>query len=426
MLHLSCRQWRSGINPPLEQSCTGAVVHTVMADPSSASDDTGEPVAASGEEVLEPAPFGETRPYSRLFLALVVVAMLGSVVMMRIYLPYAREGSRDLLEEGIVLEEVATGLGSPSCLHWHGSDWLLVCDREGRLLALEMNESGGFAGPVELLTGLDRPHGALTWTDPDNGSERLFVTEAGKLTAWDLEADTDPGSWGLGVGDVLVSGIPSGNHQTNAVMAGINGSLLWHSGSTCNVCSEEDVRNAALLEVDPWTGEHSVVASGVRNSYDGTWMDGVGYLFTDNGRDWDGDDYPQEELNLWVAGAAYGWPEDSPDNPSPEGTLGPVATFTPHSSINGIDARPDSSSLPGGNRTVYVTVFGSWNTLIPTGEQLIRIDLVEDSNTSQGWRGVVTVVIDDLPTVLPVRFHPDGDLYFCQYSQGNLLRLSSG
>ena len=382
-----------------------------MAEPSSTSDEVVEPVV-------------ENIPYSRVLLVFAMVAILASVVMMRVYLPYVREGSRDLMEEGIKLEEVATGLGSPSCLHWHDGDWLLVCDREGRLLALEMNDVGEFSDPVELLTGLDRPHGTLTWADPYNGSERLFVSEAGRLTAWDLDSETNPGSWSLGVGDVLVSGIPTGNHQTNAVMPGTNGSLLWHSGSTCNICSEDDVRNAALLEVNPWTGEHSVAVSGVRNSYDGAWMDGVGYLFTDNGRDWDGDEYPPEELNLMVSDAAYGWPDDSPENPSPTGTLGPVATFTPHSSINGIDVRPDTSSLPGGNRTVYVTVFGSWNTLVPNGEQLIRIDLVEDSNSTQGWRGEVTVVIEDLPTVLPVRFHPDGDLYFCQYSQGNLLRLT--
>ncbi len=385
-----------------------------MGDTSGASDETVEPVLAE-----------KNRLPRRLFLVIAVVIMLVSVVMIRIFLPYAREGSRELLEEGIKLEEVATGLGSPSCLHWHDSDWLLVCDRDGRILALEMNDNGNLSDPVELLTGLDRPHGALTWVDTYNGSQRLFVSETGKLTAWDLENGTDPGSWSLGTGDVLVSGIPSGNHQTNSVMPGINGSLLWHSGSTCNICDEDDVRNAALLEVNPWTGGHSVVASGVRNSYDGAWMEGVGYLFTDNGRDWDGDDYPYEELNLLMLDAAYGWPDASPDDPSPTGTLGPVATFTPHSSINGIDVRPDSSSLPGGNRTVYVTVFGSWNALIPTGEQLIRIDLVEDSNSPQGWRGEVTVVIEDLPTVLPLRFHPDGDLYFCQYSQGNLFRLSS-
>ncbi|MDP6098841.1 MAG: hypothetical protein QF566_01545 [Candidatus Thalassarchaeaceae archaeon] len=385
-----------------------------MGDTSGASDETVEPVLAE-----------KNRLPRRLFLVIAVVIMLVSVVMIRIFLPYAREGSRELLEEGIKLEEVATGLGSPSCLHWHDSDWLLVCDRDGRILALEMNDNGNLSDPVELLTGLDRPHGALTWVDTYNGSQRLFVSETGKLTAWDLENGTDPGSWSLGTGDVLVSGIPSENHQTNSVMPGINGSLLWHSGSTCNICDEDDVRNAALLEVNPWTGGHSVVASGVRNSYDGAWMEGVGYLFTDNGRDWDGDDYPYEELNLLMLDAAYGWPDASPDDPSPTGTLGPVATFTPHSSINGIDVRPDSSSLPGGNRTVYVTVFGSWNALIPTGEQLIRIDLVEDSNSPQGWRGEVTVVIEDLPTVLPLRFHPDGDLYFCQYSQGNLFRLSS-
>ena len=92
----------------------------------------------------------------------------------------------------------------------------------------------------------------------------------------------------------------------------------------------------------------------------------MGYLFSDNGRDWEGD-HPNEEINLLVEGAAYGWPDDDPDNAVPLGTLGPVAEWTPHTSLNGMDLRPQSSPLPGLNEsqgfTLYATVYGSWNTL---------------------------------------------------------------
>ena len=33
----------------------------------------------------------------------------------------------------------------------------------------------------------------------------------------------------------------------------------------------------------PPPGDHGVLASGVRNSFDGVWVDGMGYLFSDNG-----------------------------------------------------------------------------------------------------------------------------------------------
>jgi glucose/arabinose dehydrogenase len=220
----------------------------------------------------------------------------------------------------------------------------------------------------------------------------------------------------------LVSGVPAGNHQTNAVMPDGAGALIWHSGSTCNICAEEDPRNAALLRVDPWSGEHQPIATGVRNSYDGTWVPSVGYLFTDNGRDWEGD-HPPEELNLLVEGAAYGWPDDDPDHPVPQGTLGPIAEFAAHSSANGIDLRPSNSSLPGGATTVYVTIFGSWNTIIPVGKEIARVDLIPDPDAPQGWRGEVTIFLTGLATPLPLRFHPQGDLYYAEYAQGELYRI---
>ena len=43
----------------------------------------------------------------------------------------------------------------------------------------------------------------------------------------------------------------------------------------------------------------------MRNSYDGVWVESIGYVFTDNGRDWEGD-HPHEEINLLVEGGDYG------------------------------------------------------------------------------------------------------------------------
>ena len=123
----------------------------------------------------------------------------------------------------------------------------------------------------------------------------------------------------------------------------INGTLVWHSGSTCNApCGGDGAWSARLIGIDPWSMSTWVLAEGVRNSWEGVWVPEVGYVFTDNGKDWQGD-WPPEEINLLLPGAHYGWDESTPDDPVPAGTVGPIGTHTPHSSINGIDLRPNNN-----------------------------------------------------------------------------------
>ena len=263
-----------------------------------------------------------------------------------------------------------------------------------------------------LISGLDRPHD-IAITDSD-----IFVSEAGELSRYAHNGQLEQ----IGNRTTLVSGVPTGNHQTNAVNILPNGTLVWHSGSTCNICVEDDHRNGALLWVNASTGEHGVLASGVRNSFDGVWVPNIGYVFTDNGRDWEGD-HPDEELNLLLEGGDYGWPDDDPSNPVPAGSIAPIASWTPHTSMNGVALRPVHSSLPGGNSTIYATVYGSWNTLLPQGHEIVQIDLDSNNGTVVG---ITSVFAEDVGTPLPIAFHPNGDLYFAVFgSNGKLYKISA-
>ena len=342
----------------------------------------------------------------------IILTIVLLLVARQIY-PYASPGN-NMSIDGFTIERVASGLGGPTCLEWAGEDELLICDRDGDRILL-MNTSNEFTYEV-LVSGLNNPHGVHF----DGAS--LFVSEAGKLSKYAVDEN-----WSTGEKTVLVEGIPVGNHQTNAINALPNGTLIWHSGSTCNVCDEEDSRNAALLWVDGATGDHGILASGVRNSFDGVYVDSMGYLFTDNGRDWDGD-HPPEEVNLLIAGESYGWPDDEVDTPVPEGTIGPVARWTPHTSMNGIDVRPDNAALPGlpdnGGHTVYASVYGSWNTLLPKGHEIVRIDFTpnyDEQGDFSGWDSDVESIATELGTPLPLRFAPDGDLYYATFGGGGTL-----
>ena len=336
-----------------------------------------------------------------------IVSVLVLLLVARQIYPYSSFNT-PTVGDGFEIEVVATNLGGPTCLEWFDDSTLIVCDRDGgQIYALDLNMS-----KTVLVDDLDRPHDVAI-TD-----SHLFVSEAGKLSRYAHDGQLGE----IGNKTTLISNVPTGNHQTNAVNILPNGTLVWHSGSTCNICVEDDPRNGALLWVNGSTGEHGILASGVRNSFDGTWVAGIGYVFTDNGRDWEGD-HPDEELNLLSEGGDYGWPDDDPSNPVPPGSIAPIATWTPHTSMNGVAVRPANSPLPGANSTIYATVYGSWNTILPQGHEIVRIDL--DSSNGKVV-GTTSVFAEDVGTPLPITFHPNGDLYFAVFgSNGKLYKISA-
>ena len=336
-----------------------------------------------------------------------IVFLLVFLLLARQIYPYTSFNSPEV-PDGYEIEVVAKNLGGPTCLEWFDADTLIVCDRDGgQIYTLDLEYHR-----TVLVEDLDHPHD-IAVTDTN-----LFVSEAGTLSRYSHNGQLEK----IQNRTELISGVPTGNHQTNAVNILPNGTLVWHSGSTCNICDEDDQRNAALLWVNGSTGEHGVLASGVRNSFDGVWVPNIGYVFTDNGRDWEGD-HPDEELNLLVEGGDYGWPNDNPSNPRPKGSIAPIATWTPHSSMNGVALRPETSPLPGGNTTVYATVYGSWNSIIPRGHEIVQIDL--DANNGEVI-GTTSVFAEDLGTPLPIAFHPNGDLYFAVFgSNGKLYKITA-
>ncbi len=359
-----------------------------------------------------------------IMFSIFAVSILASLILFRLFHAHLEIPEPQSAVDGMIIEVVIEGIGNPTCLEWYNNLYLLICDRSGNIFSVRYDSTDDkFATPVPILTNLNDPHGVLVWKDSKNESSRLFISERGQLSAWDISNIGDgPSNWGLSERQFLIEGIPAGNHQTNAISASKNDTLIWHSGSTSNADEENDDRNGALLEVNPWTGEHTILASGVRNSFDGCWVPNIGYVFTDNGKDWGGD-FPYEEINLLSPGGNYGWPNTSPDVPIPDGTLGPIAVIQPHASANSIDFRPPNSSLPGGDKTVYVTNYGSWNSVIPVGKEIVRVDFIRDENATMGWRGEVSVVVENLATPLGLAFHQNGDLYWGEYAHGTIHRM---
>ena len=100
------------------------------------------------------------------------------------------------------------------------------------------------------------------------------------------------------------------HHGWKFIAFGPDGRLYVPVGAPCNICEPDPDRYAVITRLDLGSGKTEVVARGVRNTVGFDWHPVTGELwFTDNGRDWLGDDAPPDELNrLAKPGAHFGYP----------------------------------------------------------------------------------------------------------------------
>jgi len=115
---------------------------------------------------------------------------------------------------------------------------------------------------------------------------------------------------------VKVADLPGGpinHHWTKNIIASRDGSHLYATvGSNSNAAEnglDKEDRRAAILEIDPATGQSRVFASGLRNPNGMAWQPETGVLWTVvNERDELGSDLVPDYLTSVKDGGFYGWP----------------------------------------------------------------------------------------------------------------------
>ena len=140
----------------------------------------------------------------------------------------------------------------------------------------------------------------------------LYVADTDKILRFPYQA----GSTQINTAGVKVVDLPAGtinHHWTKNIIASRDGSLLYATvGSNSNVGengAENEVDRAAILEVNPATGESRVFASGLRNPNGLAWQPQSSALWTVvNERDELGNDLVPDYMTSVHEGAFYGWP----------------------------------------------------------------------------------------------------------------------
>jgi len=214
------------------------------------------------------------------------------------------------------------------------------------------------------------------------------------------------------------------HHGWKYIAFGPDGRLYVPVGAPCNICESEDEVFASITSINPDGTDMRIEQQGVRNTVGFDWHPETGDLwFTDNGRDWLGDEEPECEFNHVTGGKQhFGYPYCHQGNISdPEFGEGkdcadytpPVVKMGPHTAPLGIEWYTGSNFPDQYLGDAFIARHGSWNRKEKIGYDVVRIHQKSDGSYERlpfisGW------LSDDKSDVSgrPVDFEvmPDGSM----------------
>ena len=176
---------------------------------------------------------------------------------------------------------------------------------------------------------------------------------------------------------------PEQHHNWKYVAFGPDGKIYVPFGAPCNIC----IPGEPYAQIRRYNADGSgmeVIARGVRNTQGFDWHPVTRELwFTDHGRDWMGNDAPEDELNrMGRAGLNFGFPychangvvdkDIRRDRPC-DGVTMPVATMGPHAAVMGIHFYTGSMFPPEYRNAAFVARKGSWNRDAKFGFDVVAV-----------------------------------------------------
>lgn len=309
------------------------------------------------------------------------------------------EASEDLnvkklnMPSGFEISIYADNLESPRQITETSKGFVIVGSKNGdKIFALSDFDGDGYAEEkITIVSGLKNPTG-VTYYKGD-----LYFAEIEEI--WVIKSID---SWLMSNKDIspkvelFMAGLPSETwHGFRYIDFGPDGNLYVPVGVPCNIClspQTEDKRFAAIHKFEK--GELVTVASGVRNSVGFDWHPKTNKLyFSDNGRDWLGDNSPSCELNvIETDGNFFGYPYKHAKNvidpeygkfiPSLDMELiDPIAELGPHVAPLGI-AFYDKNQFPEKYKnSLFIALHGSWNKYNgKSGYKVVFVKLDTDGN----------------------------------------------
>ncbi len=194
------------------------------------------------------------------------------------------------------------------------------------------------------------------------------------------------------------------SHGWKYIAFGPDGKLYVPVGAPCNNCESADPVYASItrLDVQMPGARPEIVARGVRNTVGFDWHPATGDLwFTDNGRDWLGDDLPPCELNHATAeGQNFGYPYchggdiSDPDFGKKHACsefVAPAQRLGAHVAPLGLEFYTGKMFPQSYKNQAFIAEHGSWNRATKNGYRISLVRLNEQGQSlgyepfAEGW-----------------------------------------
>lgn len=264
----------------------------------------------------------------------------------------------------------------------------------GKVYAVLDNDKDGAADQVlTIADGLNMPNGVALWEGD------LYVAEVGRILRYQrieshLEKPLPP--------EVVTARYPDDpRHGARFIRFGPDGKLYVPVGAPCNACLRDDPIFASITRVNRDGSGLEIFARGVRNTVGFDWQPGTGVLwFTDNGRDWLGDNQPPDELNrAELKGLHFGFPYchgGTIADPEFGGTQSctqftpPAAALGPHVAALGMRFYTGRMFPEPYREQIFIAEHGSWNRTEKIGYRIVMATVEKDKVISvvpfaEGW-----------------------------------------
>ncbi len=336
------------------------------------------------------------------------------------------------LPEGFRIDVYADGVVNARSMELTPSGVLFVGTRsKGNVYALR--DTDGDSKVDEQYTiakNLKLPNG-VAFLDGD-----LYVAEVNRILRFEnIEANlADPPE-----PVVVFDGYPEETHHGwKFIDFGPDGKLYVPVGAPCNICESEEVIFNSITRLNPDGSGMEIVHRGIRNTVGFTWHPETGELwFTDNGRDWMGDNQPACELNRATQdGLHFGYPYcHQGDLPDPEfgsqadcaDFVPPVQKLGPHVAPLGVEFYTGDMFPPAYRGQILIAEHGSWNRSEKIGYRVMMVKLDGNQAVSyepfaEGWLNEKKDNAWGRP--VDIEFLPDGSMLLSDDYADKIYRIS--
>ena len=333
---------------------------------------------------------------------------------------FAKESLFLKAPSGFKINVYATGLPNARTMVLGDKGTLFVGTRKaGNVYAIQNNKKYTIARNLNMPNGVAFHKGSL------------FVAEVNRILRFDqIESSLDKPPKPVVIRDDLPT---KTHHGWRFIAFGPDNRLYISIGAPCNICLQKDFAQIRSMKADGT--DEKIVASGIRNSVGFTWHPDTKKLwFSDNGRDWLGDDLPPDEINrVDQAGQHFGFPYcHGGFVQDPEFTKfncqsfsSPAKQLGAHVAPLGIAFYTGKMFPPEYQNQLFVAEHGSWNRSKKTGYRIAIARLKGEKVIAyetfvSGW--LDNQKVKGRPAyVLPM---PDGSLLISDDSAGIIYRVT--